>query len=100
MRIWVSLYEIRLVVWREPQIDTRVAINREQTVDALAHLFDLGTKLRIEILGKLILQAPAFPIFLVPLRFVGRDLWLVRGHFAEDQLADRKHGQPDVAHNA
>ena len=31
---------------------------------------------------------------------IGRDLRLVRRHFAEDQLADRKDLQPQVAHQA
>ena len=46
---------------------------------------------RIETLGELVLQAPAFAIFLVPLRAIGRNLRLVRRHLAEDQFADRKN---------
>ena len=92
--------KIDLVRRREPQVDARVAIDRQQTVDAFARLLDLRDERRIKALGELILQAPAFAIFLVPLRAIGRDLRLVRRHLAEDQLADRKNGQPQVAHQA
>ena len=54
----------------------------------------------IEILRELAFQSPSLPIFLVPLRLVGRDLRLVRRHFVEDKLANRKNGQSRVADNA
>src|SRR5437667_8701967 len=58
----------------------------------------MGDERRLEPFGELIMQAPAFTIFLIPLRLVSRNLWFVRRHFAEDQLADRKNGEPHVAH--
>src|SRR5438046_8073654 len=60
----------------------------------------MGDERRLEPFGELVLQAPAFTIFLIPLRLVSRNLWFVRRHFAEDQLADRKNGEPHVAHQA
>ncbi len=48
MGIWVRLDEIELVLRRQPQVDARVAVDREQTVDAFARLLDLRDKRRVE----------------------------------------------------
>src|SRR4029450_1352991 len=98
--IWVRLYEIDFVGCCEPQVDARVAVDCEETVDAVARLSDWPHEHWIEPFGELILQTPAFAVFLIPLCAIGGNLWLVRGHFAEEQLTDRKDGQPYVAHHA
>src|SRR4029453_6705790 len=72
----------------------------EQTIDAFARLFDVRDEHRIEPLGEPILQTPALAVFLIPLCAIRRNLRLVRRHFAEEQLTDRKDGQPYVAHHA
>src|SRR5437773_8865556 len=90
-RIWICLNEINFVGRRQSQVDTRVAINSEQTVDALTCFFDAGDQRRLETDGELVLQAPAFAIFFVPLRAISRNLRLVRRYLAENQLADRKN---------
>src|SRR5436190_777655 len=38
----------------------------------------MGDERRLEPFGELIMQAPAFTIFLIPLRLVSRNLWFVR----------------------
>src|SRR5438270_1795020 len=97
-RIWICLNEIDFVVRRQPQVNAGVAIDCEQTIDALAGFFDARDHRRLETNRELVLQAPAFAIFLVPLRAVSRNLRLVRRHLPENQLADRKNLQPQVTH--
>src|SRR5437762_9029325 len=58
-RIWIRLNEINFVGRRQPQVDTSVAVNSEQTVDALTRFFDAGDQRRLETQGELVLQAPA-----------------------------------------
>src|SRR6266567_3597351 len=99
-RIWIRLNEINFIGRRQPQVDAGVAIDSEQTIDAFTRFFDAGDQRRLETNGKLVLQAPAFAIFLVPLRPVSRDLRLVRRHFSKHQLTDRKNLQPQVTHQA
>ena len=48
MGIWIRLDEINLVGRRQPQIDARVAVDREQTIDAFARLLDVGDERRVE----------------------------------------------------
>ena len=55
MGIWVRLDEINLVGRRQPQVDARVAVDCEETVDAFARLLDVGDERRVEPLGELIL---------------------------------------------
>ena len=98
MRVRVRFDKINFIVRRESQIDPRIAVDREQPVNVFARLLDLRDQRRLEIFRKLAIQSPALPIFLVPLRFIGRDLRFVRPHFAEDQLADRENGQSRIAH--
>src|SRR5207302_124353 len=99
-RIRVCFNEINLVVRREAQIKTRVAVNREEAVDALADLFDPGGDGRINSFGESVLQSPAFPVFLVPLGLVGGDLRLVGRHLVEHEFANRKNLKPVVAEDA
>src|SRR5206468_12883556 len=87
--IWISLNEITFVARRRPQVDASVAINSEQTVDALTRFFDAGAQCRLETDGELVLQPPAFAIFFVPLRAISRNLRLVWRYLPEHQLADR-----------
>ena len=100
MRVRVRFDEINLIVRREPQIDPRVTVDREQTINVFACLLDLRHQRRLEIFGEPAIQAPSFPIFLVPLRLVSRDLRFVRRHFAKHQLADWENSQPRIAHQA
>src|SRR5437588_5912480 len=62
VRIRIRLDEIDIVVETQPQVDARVAVDGEQTVDAFASLLDLGDERRVEIVGELVLEAPTFPI--------------------------------------
>src|SRR5437868_4600498 len=100
MWIWIRLDEIEFIVRRETQIDARVTVDREQTINLFAGLLNFLDQRRIEIFRELALQSPAFSILLVPLRFVGRDLRFVRRHLAKNQLANWENLQPRVAHNA
>src|SRR2546429_2098459 len=90
-RIWVGLNEIDFVVRRQPQVKASVAIDGEQAVDALTGFFDARDHRRLETDGELVLQAPAFAIFFVPLRAISRNLRLVRRYLPENQLRDREN---------
>src|SRR6266496_734904 len=100
MRIRIRLDEINFIVSRQSQIDPRVTVDREQTINVFADLLDLRDQNRLDVFRELTIQPPSFPIFPVPLRLVSRDLRFVRRHFAKYQLADRKNSQPGVAHQA
>src|SRR6266699_1757658 len=65
---------------------------------AFAGLLDVTDKRWVESRGELILETPAFPVFLIPLRLVGGNLRFVWRHFAEHKLADRGDRQLHVAH--
>src|SRR5204862_8288432 len=67
-------------------------------IDAFTRLLDVSDGRRVESLGELILQTPAFPVFVIPLRLVGGNLRFVRRHFAEHKLANREDGQLYIAH--
>src|SRR5882724_10923783 len=97
--IRVRLDEIELVFGCQAQIDSRVAVDCQQSVNLFTFLVDTNDKRRIE-LGEMVLQAPAFSIFFVPFRLVGSDLRFIRRHFAEDQFADRKNRQSYISHQA
>src|SRR5438105_7746439 len=97
-RIWVGLNEIAFVVRRQPQVKASVAIDGAQAVDALTGFFDARDQGRFETNRELVLQAPAFAIFLVPLRAISRNLRFVRRHLTENQFANRKNFQPQVTH--
>src|SRR5215467_16176884 len=88
--IWICLDEINLVVWRQPQVDARVTIDGKQTINTFACFLDIAHELRIEVFGELILQSPAFAVVVVPFRLESRNLWFVRRHFPENQLANGK----------
>src|SRR6266516_6466162 len=98
--IRVRLYEIELVFGCQAQIDSSVAVDCQQSVNLFTSLLDICDERWIEIFVELVLQAPAFAIFLVPFRFVGSDLRFIRRHFAEDQFADRKNRQSHISHQA
>src|SRR5262249_9742302 len=96
--IWVRFDEINFVLMRQSQIETRVTVNCQQSVNVFTGFLDVGDKRWIEVFGELILQTPAFAIFLVPFRVVRGNLRLVRRHCTKDQLADWKNTQPHIAH--
>src|SRR5437879_13536742 len=72
-RIWIRLDEINFIVRCQPQVNAGVAIDSEQTIDAFTRFFDARDQRRLETAGELVLQTPAFAIFLVPLRAFGRN---------------------------
>src|SRR6267143_3172668 len=97
-RIWIRLDKINFVVRRQPEVKAGVAVDGEQAIDALTGFFDARDQHRLETNRELVLQAPAFAIFLVPLRTISRDLRFVRRHLPENQFTDRKNFQPQVTH--
>ncbi len=98
--IWICLDEIDFVFGRQTQIDASVAINREQAINAFAGQLDFGNNGRIESFRELVLQTPAFSIFLVPLRLVGGDFRFVGRDFFENEFANRKYIKPMISENA
>ena len=54
MRIRIRLDEINFVGWRQPQVDARVTVDREQTIDAFARLLDFANERGIEPFGEFI----------------------------------------------
>src|SRR6266550_2135819 len=54
-RIWIRLNEINLVRRRQSQVDTGVAIDSEETIDAFTRFFDAGDHRRLETNGELVL---------------------------------------------
>ena len=95
-RIRVRLDEIELVFGCQAQIDSRVAVDCQQSVNLFTFLVDTNDKRRIE-LGEMVLQAPAFAIFVVPFRLVGSDL-LVR-QAAPRGRPVRGSEKPSIAHS-
>src|SRR6266540_5326421 len=75
--VGVRFDEIDFVVRSHAQVEARVAVNGEEVIDAFAPLLDVRGERGIESLGELVLQAPAFAVFLVPLGAVGGNLGLV-----------------------
>ena len=98
--IRIGLDEIDLVVRREAQVEARVAVDGQQVVDAFAGLLDLRDDRGVESFGELVLQTPAFAIFLVPLGLVGGDFRLIGRHLLEDEFANRKDLQAMIAEDA
>src|SRR5213075_2312662 len=76
------------------------SIDGQQVIDALAGFFDVALECRIDPLREPILQPPPFSIFLVPLRLVSRNLWLIWRDFPKQQFANRKYLQTMIAQDA
>ena len=54
-RVWVCLDKIEFVLGRQAQIDPRVAVDGQQSVDVFASLLNFRDKRRIEIFGEPVL---------------------------------------------
>ena len=64
-RVWIRLDEIKFVLRREAQIDARVAVNGEQSVDVFTRVLNIRDKRWIEIFGEFMVKSLTEKVFLV-----------------------------------
>jgi hypothetical protein len=98
--VGVGLDEVEFVPRSKAQIEACVTVDGQEVIDAFAGLDDAGGHGRVEAFGEAIFQAPAFPVFLVPLGFVSGNFGFIRRYFFEDEFADGKDVEPMVAEDA
>jgi hypothetical protein len=98
--VGIGFDEDDFVVWGEAQVETGVAVDAEEAIDATAELFDAARDDRIELIGELVPDAPTTAVFFVPFGFVGGDAGFVGWDVLEDEFTEREDLEPDVAEDA